>query len=84
MKLRCHNLDSCEPGAMHVFPEAGTEVVFNATYCKVVGEDRDFHVPTGMTGVVTNDIIAEAHQVGVKLANGEWVWADVEDDFTTQ
>lgn len=80
MRLECGNLDSCEPGTTHEFPNVGTRVRFREeVWAKVVGQDENIFVAL-RSGTVATDEMTEAHQVAVFVA-GYLVWADIEDDF---
>ena len=90
--LPCTNDDeSCGPEAFHRFPEPGETVKFTCDEARIIGSHRMFDTtPKGdmhrrpMTGVVTDDIIPEAHQVGVRLQGTQYdvtVWVDVTDDI---
>lgn len=83
--LPCTNDDeSCEPGTYHRFPEEGETVEFTCKTARIIGSHREFDTTGGMKGVVTDHVIPEAHQVGVRLKSHNYdvtVWVDVTDDI---
>lgn len=76
----CTNTDSCAPGTMHAFPKPGATVEFTCTDARIIGSLYSVAFLFGTRGVVTDDVIEEAHQVGVRL-DTVVVWVDVDDDI---
>lgn len=79
IRLECRNVDSCEDGAKHFYPNLRTKVVLpKDVETRVVGSSRFIVVPAGTYSVVS--IMAEAHQVAI-LVGVTAVWVDIDDDI---
>lgn len=75
---QCENLDSCDPGAEHLFPEPGTRVnVPTATEGQVIGQAKEAPIPEG-TYEVGKHILYEAHQVSITV-DDKLVWIDIDE-----
>lgn len=77
----CNNLDSCEPGTTHVFPDPGTFVVLTCTEARIVGSEDTVTITPGQRAFVTEDAIVEAHQIAVAVTEDNRFWVDVDDDI---
>ena len=81
--LECENVDSCEPGQTHKFPEVGSRVTAKTDgYLPIRGTHHYLRVGAGDVGTV-ECLLPDAHQAGVMFTDLESlvVWCDIEDDI---